>query len=58
MGLTIKEKRLKNTAEFLRAGGIKARVKNNIIQVKSDRGLQLARSNRFVRKFKIKIKKI
>ncbi len=55
MGLTTREKQLRNTAEFLRAGGIKARVSGNMIKVKSKRGLQLAREDRFVRKFNIKV---
>lgn len=59
MGLTFKEKRSKLTAEFLRAGGIKARVntKDNSINVKTLRGLKLAKNNIFVKKFKIKINK-
>ena len=58
MGLTLKEKRLKTTAEFLRFGNVPARVKGDAIVVKGERAFKLAKTNLAVKKFKLKVRRI
>ena len=57
MGLTPREKRIRNVAESLRFGGIDARVSGNGIKVKTDRGLKLAKSSQIVKFNKIRVTK-
>jgi len=57
MGLTLKEKRLKTTAEFLRFGNVPARVKGDTIVVKGERAFKIAKASIGVKRFKLKVRR-